>query len=61
MGVVEPSVNNPVKLTCTLSQGLLKLQSFLLLFKMKDKDATPFLAMEKEGHEVKKSDKDSLV
>ncbi|XWS53290.1 hypothetical protein CRYUN_Cryun11dG0144300 [Craigia yunnanensis] len=28
---------------------------------MKDKDATPFLAVEKEGHEVKNSEKDSLV
>ena len=42
------------------NKGLLT--NFLyLVFQMKDKDATPFLALEKEGNEVKKSDKDSLV
>ncbi|XVE79778.1 hypothetical protein DITRI_Ditri14bG0083500 [Diplodiscus trichospermus] len=38
-----------------------KKQADPLVSQMKEKDATPFLAIEKEGHEVKKSDKDSLV
>ncbi|KAL4278174.1 hypothetical protein GQ457_03G043820 [Hibiscus cannabinus] len=38
-----------------------KKQSDSLGSQMKEKDATPFLAVEKEGHEVKNSNKDSLV
>ncbi|KAL4333302.1 hypothetical protein GQ457_07G034430 [Hibiscus cannabinus] len=38
-----------------------KKQADSLGSQMKEKDATPFLALEKEGHEVKNPNKDSLV